>query len=253
MFTGLVLSDQTGRNQFLALAGVPKEVLDSASNVNVQLEFSLAKAQFDQSTKQLSRKVPDLVFFVENGERLLYCLVVELKVFSRPGQASLSAQMEQQADYARDIANHFGCPVSQVLIMLDPPEDLQRGCFKLMSWDDVIACFKPSDSQAYRDLVRLPDLKYLVSPGADSFGKNCENKLYGEDIIRMFRRIPFQDFLIGRQGGMAKVVMELSDGNFEIQQYETNSKLTTPPNRNWFWATDLLQITDFMNILTWGD
>lgn len=237
--------------RFLKLIGVPSRFIKEEygiDEVDLLPEFSLRKAKKTGAAdgNVYSSCVPDLTIIIRQGKDK-FLVIVETKVFSTFDNESLRKQLQNQKGHFafwRDeegiTAEHF----RHVVLLLDRLDNF--GLVEnevLILWQDILDIYPEQAGQYHFEFLKqaINDKKQLIS-STDSYRKNNNELWLLKDIISYFLH-ESDDFVVGYKYGLERLKSDCYNDpiDFDKREFEVNTAISTPLNRNWFHVKDLVR------------
>ena len=265
-FTGTVFPMIVCRDNFehfgellhiLGCDQIPVSANPLETNIQFFTEYSLVESITASSKKRFtksltSKDTPDILILLKTEENLKILIAIEAKMYDTPDALSLTSQMDNQSanilchiqeDLNISIMYHYALLPSKLY------QKLHRDGFnyQTITWEQLVDVY----SEWYADDYFLSMLKIalesydeLVST-RNNYGKNCEEKLRGDEIYKRYKNSTLNRVIMGRYRGITGEYLneDVKSGNWRKQLYETSS-VSSLPNKNWFSIKDFVELID---------
>jgi hypothetical protein len=245
------------------IKGFPKDIIikPDISDNNIQFfsEYSLKESNVKTSFREQlkghleTKDTPDVMILITEPELIL--IVIEIKVFSGINYSDFVSQLKAQEHIIKLLQNNLELKDENIFHIGLVPQKLftvsNIDKRQILFWEDVLNAYKDILSNNYfigvleMALENFDELK-SQSKGFDTFGKNMDGKLNGDEIIEWYKR--GKKIWIGRKGGIngEKFWGDLKSGNWKTYSYEINLK-HKPNDRNWFSSEEFVKEIEHYN------
>lgn len=230
------------------------DIISSPDRTNILFftEYSLVESLINTSKQRFkglpkTKDTPDIVILIKSVSKVLIAL--EAKMYDRPTAEELNHQMRAQQKILDSIQKSLAVDKTYHYTLLPQKlkEQVQSLSFPVITWEDIYKQYEPvCKGDYFFDLLRASLEMYddLVSPKIITFGRNCEERIIGQQIYKRFKQGTLDKVSMGRDGGLNgyNLKEDIATNRWHSFSYETNSKL--PANRNWFLIEDFIKIID---------
>jgi hypothetical protein len=248
-------------NRFLNLIpNFPKDVqiFPNASNNNIliQTEYSFKESRIEKHFIKKyegdfeTKDTPDIIILITTPEPIL--ILIEAKMYNATTPKSLIDQMKNQEWIINTLNKGLSIKKENIFHLGLVPHGLINDKnailpFQLIHWEEIVSTYKDilSDNYFLNVLVvalkKYNDLKSKSGEGFNSYGKNMESKLSGEQIFKLHNE--GKSFWVGRNYGLYgdKLRSDKESGKWRTFKYEVNFSAEEKPNNNWFRASDFIK------------
>ncbi len=235
----------------------PKDIVihANAANNNIQFltEYSLKEsANFCGKKYQnlpKTKDTPDVVILITEPD--LYLIVIEAKMFTSPNNSDFKQQIKAQQDVIKCVQENLEIkPVNIFHLGLVPENYFSKNIItncQMLYWENILNAYTGilQGTYFYETLkFALQNFTKLISGNNGSFGsfgKNCEDRLSGLEILTWHKA--GKRFWVGRDRGLYgnKLQKDKETGGWQRFEYEVNFTGNEAANRNWFSSFDFVE------------
>jgi len=216
------------------------------NNIIFMTEYSLNESYREKNDRikysdvPTTKETPDLVVFITEPEKIL--IIVEAKMYSSANFYDFKNQFNDQKKMVNCIKNNLSIEDKNVFHLALVPKKYFNNVFtedfQILFWEDILDSFKDilSNNYFYNVLdIALNNYENLRSSSNafSTFGKNMDDKLTGEEIMKLHQS--GKRFCVGRGEGVSgnKFQNDIHSGGWKFFPYEVKYE-SNPINRNWF-------------------
>jgi hypothetical protein len=240
-YTGTVLPAILADNRFLNLdlflgmCGLP-DVTVGQDNPWIEFvtEYGFAESVFTPEAKAqfprapVTRETPDVIIAGVD-----WLVVVEAKMFHRPGKGSLTTQFDAQKPVVEAIRNGLGIDPSRVRhgFLLVDEASAPDGADFVITWADIIDAYRGIGPDYWVEaLSRAVDAyDVLKSQMVD----NADGRMTGLEIVGLHALGELAMASVGRIGGLNGAAFAADVATGAWQAVESQVSQQPPPNANW--------------------
>jgi len=264
-FTGTVFpmltccNDMAHLGRLLARLGIEDVEIDGRpGSTNIQLfteygfkESVVGAASERFNTTSLSRETPDIVLHVAEPQARL--VLIEAKMYDRPGATDLLAQIEGQKIIGAAMAEGLNIETTDVIYAALLPHRLAVeigpiGDTKVITWEHLRELYLDVAPAYWLEVLNDALLDYESLVGAPvTFGANADATLTGQAVYDGFKSGGLAYLTMGRQGGIAGpgLAADIASNAWKQRAYECRTA-PEPVNANWFSVAAFVTAIDKM-------
>ncbi len=242
----------------------PKDIIvqANAANNNIQFltEYSLKESAnfFGKEYQNLpkTKDTPDVVILITEPD--LYLIVIEAKMFTTPNISDFKQQIKAQQDVIKCVQENLEIkPVNIFHLGLVPENYFSKNIIvdcQMLYWENILNTYNGllQGTYFYETLkFALHNFSSLISGNKGSFrsfGKNCEDRISGLEILTWHNA--GKNFWVGRNRGLygKEFLMDKETGGWQTYEYEVNFTESEAPNTNWFSSKEFVEHIKDANI-----
>lgn len=240
----------------LGVDGVEVDGRPGSTNIQIFTEYGFKESVVGAAaerfaTEGLSRETPDIVIHLTEPQHRL--ILIEAKMYDRPGATDLLTQIEGQKIIGTAMAQGLDIDAADVVHAALLPQRLADevgpvGDTKVLTWEDLRELYLDVAPAYWLEILNDALLDYEALVGAVvTFGANSDATLTGQTIYDGFKSGDFEYQTMGRQGGLAAPALaaDITSGDWKHRPYEC-AKAAEPANPNWFSISAFVTAVDEM-------